>query len=177
MSLEDSKSQRVLESFDLKSEIHLPDVSKQQFNDAVNALEGKASLEAQATVESRIEQSFLRKNLFGKRTIAKCGICNREFPVSCLVAAHIKKRAACSLEEKKDCKSIVIPMCSFGCDYLYERGYIAVADGKIVNLNKKPVTSTISQYLSQITDNECSYWNDDTAPYLQWHLEKHSKSY
>ena len=57
--------------------------------------------------------------------------------MSCLVAAHIKKRAACSLEEKKDYKSIVMPMCSFGCDYLYERGYIAVSDGKIIDLKKK----------------------------------------
>jgi len=160
-----------MEAFDLRSEIHLPDISEQQFNNAINELEGKKSLEAQSTVESRIEQSFLRKNLFGKKAVAKCGICNKGFPVSCLVAAHIKKRAACSLEEKKDYKSIVMPMCSFGCDYLYERGYIAVSDGKIIDLKKKPITPTIAHYLSQIVGNECNYWNEATAPYFTWHYE------
>ena len=45
-----------MEAFDLRSEIHLPDISEQQFNNAINELEGKTSLEAQATVESRIEE-------------------------------------------------------------------------------------------------------------------------
>ena len=35
----------------------------------------------------------------------------------------IKKRALCSLEERKD-PNIVMPMCIYGCDALFEQGYI-----------------------------------------------------
>ena len=65
-----------------------------------------------------------------------------------------------------------MPMCSFGCDELYERGYIAVEDGKIIDIEAKPETPKIRNYFS-IKGNHCIYWNEKTAPYFRWHFLQH----
>ena len=174
--MDEEKSKKVIDSFDLENRVHLPVVTEEEFNNAVDVLEGKDSLDAQAIVHARKEQSFLRSQLFKGRIIANCGICGKEFPVSFLTAAHIKKRSECSLSEKKDYKFIVMPMCKFGCDELYERGYVSVNEGKVVDLNAKPITPLVKEYLSNIANNECQYWNNNTAKYFQWHLGKHTKS-
>ena len=75
----------------------------------------------------RVEQMYLRKFLFSGRT-ASCDLCGRHFDVEFLVAAHIKKRAVCTDSERCDVSNIVMSACKFGCDELFERGYISVAD-------------------------------------------------
>jgi hypothetical protein len=42
------------------------------------------------------------------------------------VAAHVKQRAACTSAERLDIPAIAIPACKFGCDALYEAGYVMV---------------------------------------------------
>ena len=80
----------------------------------------------------RVEQSYLRKALF-KGPTAPCDLCGRVFEVEFLVAAHIKKRADCDDQEKRDVAHVVMSACRFGCDELYERGYIAVGDdGQVI---------------------------------------------
>ena len=81
-------------------------------------------------VVTRKEQAFLRKYLFRGRDYGTCFLCRKELPVELLVTAHIKRRADCSEEERRDLRNIV-PMCLLGCDALFERGYLAVVDGKI----------------------------------------------
>lgn len=83
-------------------------------------------LDAVAQVRVRTEQNKLRRLLARGRDSAACALCGEEYPLEFLIAAHIKKRAACSGDER--------PMlaCSFGCDKLYEEGWITVAaDGTI----------------------------------------------
>ncbi len=92
------------------------------------------------------------------------------------MAAHIKRRAACTLDEKKDTGAIVMPMCSLGCDDLYERGYVAVKDGRVALLGKKPTTPALADYVSAIEGNKCTHWRTGTMPYFQWHYETHSSS-
>ena len=82
----------------------------------------------------RVEQSYLRRALF-KGPAARCDLCGRVFAVEFLVAAHIKKRAGCDDQEKRDVAHVVMSACRFGCDELYERGYIAVDDGGQVILS------------------------------------------
>jgi hypothetical protein len=72
--------------------------------------------------EMRTEQSYLRHVNFKYQKYVDCGICHREFPISFLVAAHVKKRSECSDEERRDYKHITMPMCKFCCDDLYEKG-------------------------------------------------------
>lgn len=80
----------------------------------------------------RKEQQKVRMLILGDGTTGKCSICDREFPADLLVAAHIKSRYRCTDSEKRDVSNNVILMCKFGCDDLFERGYITVLDGRIV---------------------------------------------
>lgn len=80
----------------------------------------------------RVEQAALRKRLLAGKAIESCVLCGRSYNVQHLIAAHIKKRSKCSLEEKKDTTNAMLN-CATGCDSLYEAGCVAVAtDGKIV---------------------------------------------
>ena len=97
----------------------------------------------------RVEQSYLRKALF-KGSTALCDLCGRVFEVEFLVAAHIKKRADCDDHEKRDVAHVVMSACRFGCDELYERGYIAVGDdGQVILSHAIEASEHASAYAVQ----------------------------
>jgi hypothetical protein len=97
---------------------------------AVCAIDG--DLDRAVQTARRVEQSYLRRALFGG-PIASCDLRGREFEVEFLVAAHIKKRAECSDPERRDIAHVVMSACRFGCDKLFERGYISVGDdGRLI---------------------------------------------
>lgn len=60
-----------------------------------------------------------------------------------------------------------MPMCKFGCDTLYEDGYISVdSTGHFVRLDKlmgKKVTPRVEEILDELDGRQCSYWNENTA--------------
>ena len=72
----------------------------------------------------RRDQRFLRRYLFRDDTVGICAICGEKFPVTLLVAAHIKPRAKCSDSDRRDNANNVVPMCVLGCDALFERGFV-----------------------------------------------------
>lgn len=97
---------------------------------AVSAIHG--DLDRAIQTARRVEQCYLRRVLFIS-PIAPCDLCGREFEVEFLVAAHIKKRAECSDPERRDVAHVVMSACRFGCDELFERGYISVGDdGRLI---------------------------------------------
>jgi len=97
---------------------------------AVSAIDG--DLDRAVQTARRVEQSYLRRALFSG-PIAPCDLCGRDFEVEFLVAAHIKKRAECSDPERRDVAHVVMSACRFGCDELFERGYISVGDdGRLI---------------------------------------------
>ena len=126
--------------------------------------------------KSRKEQSYLRDFLFKNKKTEQCGICNNELPIDLLWCSHIKKRSECSYEERIDYKNIVMPMCKFGCDELYERGYIYAVD-RIVKINPKmKTTKDLRGKLIQISGNkiESKYYNEKTINYFKYHEKKHT---
>lgn len=116
----------------------------------------------------RKEQHILRDTVLGERTTERCSICGNVYPVELLVAAHIKKRSECSDSEKRDVAN-VIPMCKFGCDDLFERGFVSVHLGRIKVSRALPVTDSVLSYAKQIKDQHCPYWNSHSARYFKWH--------
>jgi hypothetical protein len=101
-------------------------------NDYATVGELAGDLDRVAKVVQRIEQSYLRRLLFPKGT-ATCDLCGRKFQIEFLVAAHIKRRSACSEAERRDVRHVVMAACRFGCDELFERGYVTIAeDGKLL---------------------------------------------
>ncbi|RPE10724.1 HNH endonuclease [Paenibacillus polymyxa] len=170
--LREELSERILSSFDLKSEIYLPDVSEEEYEQEILQFEDHDNLDTNRSGKGRKEQSFLRRKLFKNKKVGVCGICGNQYPVDLLVAAHIKKRSKCSREEKLDYKNIVMPMCKFGCDDLFEKGYIVVCDGKIQRNIKKSYTPHLLERVAQIETRECKHWNDHTRKYFEWHQQQ-----
>ena len=102
-------------------------------------LEDGTDEEVEAT--RRKEQQLLQDWLFAGKKEQCCAMCGRTFSVNALVTAHKKRRADCVAAERLD-PYIVMPLCTFGCDYLYERGYVYFDDFTIVaNLDMAAATA------------------------------------
>jgi len=171
--LDDEKSNSFLETFDIGSKIYNPSVSEEEYKEAALNFDPSKPLDAKGVAVRRTEQAFLRKHLFKNKRTVTCGICSEEMPVEFLVAAHIKKRSKCSDEEKLDYENIVMPMCKFGCDDLYEKGYISVKNGEVVLLKENGLTPFVKEYLRKVIGTQCSYWNEETSVYFDWHYNNH----
>ena len=115
----------------------------------------------------RMEQPHLSSWLFGSKESENCGICGQMFSVAALHAAHKKKRSLCSPSERRDLH-IVMPMCVFGCDYLYENGVIRIKDG-IVRSDRLPhiegpERDRVSQLIGRKIDDR---WLDGPKSYFE----------
>jgi hypothetical protein len=154
-----------------------PEVTEDDFEDAVYTLEEldrSVPLDQRREVSIRTEQGFLRQYLFGTKQEHTCTICGRVFPAKFLRAAHIKRRADCSVEEKLDYKNNVTPMCTFGCDELFERGYIVVRNGRVGKGQWVGVTPPVQDYIAGITDRPCLPYYRGSRPYFDWHAQKYT---
>ncbi|MCK2020512.1 helix-turn-helix domain-containing protein [Peribacillus frigoritolerans] len=175
--LSSEQSELLMNKLELETESQLKEVTVEDYQKAVT-LEINKPLDTLSKRVRRVEQGYLRKLLFGKKLYAKCACCANYFPTSHLFAAHLKKRSLCNVEEKLD-SQIVMPMCKFGCDTLYEDGYISVdSTGHFVGLDKlmgKKVTPRVEDILAELDGRKCSYWNENTVKYFEWHYDYHTK--
>ncbi len=136
-------------------------------------LERLSHMNSKTVTSQRKEQNILRKYLFKNTTDPRCCICHRNLPISSLRAAHIKKRADCTDDEKRDI-NIVMPACLLGCDHLFENGYVVVKDGIVrSNSYKKDITNDLSNYTHNIDGNKCLHWNNDNLKYFEYHEKTH----
>ncbi|MGA7361931.1 MAG: hypothetical protein WBZ07_03115 [Candidatus Dormiibacterota bacterium] len=119
----------------------------------------------------RLEQSFLRQILgLEAGGSQRCDLCGMSYPVTLLVAAHIKKRAACSDQERNDRRNVVMRCCSFGCDAVYERGLIYVDPGGTVRISGRPgATSDLLERFRLFAGRRCSAFRPETTQYFDWH--------
>lgn len=126
--------------------------------------------------KKRMEQSLLRDNLFNGSEKGKCNFCQKEFPIDALVCAHIKPRQKCNDNEKKDF-DVVMPACHFGCDYLYENGFILVDNGR-VKLNKKKLQNKeIYKRSKLLLGNKVKFFNNRNKKYYLFHKKLHSENF
>jgi hypothetical protein len=168
--LNEVQSDSILDYFDLTSSTYVPPVSEDEYN---ASLEGE--LDLPSTTRRRKEQAFLKSKLFGKSTVSECCICGCTLPTAFLVTAHIKKRSVCNIEERKDFRNIVAPMCKLGCDEMYERGYIYIDEG-IVRLNESHLlTDDLKVACANLIGNSCSSWRTGTEGYFRWHSDQAKK--
>jgi hypothetical protein len=135
-----------------------------------------AVLDSTASVKIRKEQGVLRNILAGGRELAECALCGHQYPLRFLVAAHIKKRAVCTDEERRDLRHIAMLACTFGCDALYEAGWITVSqDGHIQTspIGTAP-TGRLQDHLQQLANRQCQAHNPASEQYFEWHRETYS---
>ena len=131
-----------------------------------------SELERRAERLVRGEQDKLRDRLL-PNPLAQCALCGRTLPREFLVAAHIKKRAVCTDDEKRDLDNIAMPACTFGCDSLYERGYITVdADGKVQVSPLAADVPDVADYINaRLAGNTVLCWAETRSPYFEWHRD------
>ena len=130
--LGEQKSRVVLQRFPLLSERHVPPATEQQYEDALATLTG--DLDRKVEASQRVEQAYLRRALFSG-PYARYDLCGRQYEIEFLIAAHIKKRAACADAERRDVRHVIMAACKFGCDELYERGYITINGDGVLQLS------------------------------------------
>ncbi len=143
-------------------------VSKKEF---IQIIDG--DLDVDTVVKRRKEQRHLKDNLFQSFQKSFCSICGLKLPVELLRAAHIKKRANCSRNEKLD-YNIVMAACILGCDSLYEDGWIVVDSNGIIQkgTGRGKFTSDLNRVLTNLIGNKCLDFTEKNSIYFQWHYNK-----
>jgi len=132
----------------------------------------QGDLDRAGTAVRRGEQAALRRTLFGSSTESQCAICGDTYPVRFLRAAHIKKRAACTDEEARDIDHIAFSACVFGCDALFETGYLAVdAGGCVVIASDVFPSSAVGRRLSRVEGRRITTYSSASERYFGWHME------
>ncbi|MFY1632472.1 EVE domain-containing protein [Solwaraspora sp. WMMB335] len=139
---------------------------------AVGDFTFEGDLRRVGTAEHRGEQASLRRRLFGSAAEANCALCGQRYPVRFLWAAHIKKRAACSDDELRDLDNIAMPACLFGCDALFEAGYIAVGDdGCVIAADDADAGIALAERLDLLAGKKIVEYALASAGYFRWHRE------
>ncbi len=146
----------------------VPPVDPQDDVAAAIAFDGE--LERKAMRAYRGEQAALKRHLLPGFT-GECALCGRTLPASFLIAAHIKKRATCTDDEKRDFENIAMLACSLGCDSLYERGYVTVAEGGFIQIS--PLAHTmpaVYEHIQQhLVGRTVPWWTEGREPHYHWH--------
>ena len=68
-----------------------------------------------------------------------------------------------------------MPMCLFGCDKLYEEGYIFVNKNGIIEQSNKMMTSKMLNHIKSIKYTVCYDFNNEREKYFEWHKNFHLK--
>ncbi|GAB5080367.1 hypothetical protein ARTHROSP310_35140 [Arthrobacter sp. AD-310] len=119
----------------------------------------------------RAEQGFLRRQQI-RRWGSVCCLCGSSLPEELLVAAHIKPRWACTEEERMDTFNIAMLACLFGCDALYELGYVLVGRDGTVERGIRH-SSNLEERLEGLLNRRCLSFTDDSRNYFEWHRSYH----
>jgi hypothetical protein len=166
--MNEEKSQIFLDQYDLWSERHLPPASEEEVEKAFVVLEGE--LDKKVQTAQRTEQGIARKQLLRNKQIAPCRLCGRQMSKDFLVAAHIKKRSRCIDDEKRDLVNVTMLCCRFGCDELYERGFLGVEKDGTILVSSHLMDTTAKDYATNIVQKSIDL-SQGEEKYFLWHLE------
>ncbi|MDQ0577930.1 hypothetical protein [Streptomyces rishiriensis] len=174
LSEEESETLETLLTLDA-STAALEPVDTAEEEAAVAAFDG--DLERTVQRAQRGEQAALKRRLLQGST-GQCALCGRSLPGSFLIAAHIKKRAMCSDDEKRDLANIAMLACTLGCDAVYEHGYVAVTPEGSVQVSRLAAEiPEVEAYIQEkLAGRIVSWWTPTREPYYLWHRTHTFKS-
>ncbi|MBV7652601.1 hypothetical protein C0R01_23895 [Streptomyces albidoflavus] len=164
----DSEALQTLLTLDAAPATPAAPLDPQQEQEAVDAFDGE--LERKAQRAQRGEQAALKRRLLPGNT-GECALCGRTLPGAFLIGAHIKKRAFCEESEKRDLANIAMLACTFGCDAVYEHGYVTVDPAGALRVSPLAADSPeVATYIREkLEGRTISWWNANREPYYQWH--------
>jgi len=122
------------------------------------------------TIEERGEQAALRRILFAGADTAACALCGETYPVRFLWAAHIKKRSLCADHERRQLSDIAMAACLFGCDALFEHGFITVSHDGII-IGASDTNGTVGRRIQDLYGRPCHAHSARSEPYFRWHRD------
>jgi hypothetical protein len=163
--------------FRLNPDADLLQKAKEEVNETDLFFEQKGETDKPGERKIRMEQPKLRKLLLAGKEMGKCALCNETYRAESLVAAHKKLRSVCSSEEKQDLPDIAMLLCKFGCDHLYEEGFVLIEGGKIVkNRSKKKCNE--EAFVKNLVDSERQledrWLKGGSVKYFDWHYTWHT---
>lgn len=122
------------------------------------------SSDVAALVKARRDQAQLRKYLLAGKTVAPCGICGRPTPKRYLRAAHIKRRAEASEQERHD-PWIAMLACVLGCDQAFECGDIRINSKGYIYLPESADDFTRERF-GNLIGKEAPAFTDENRDYF-----------
>jgi hypothetical protein len=125
-----------------------------------------------AIVAVRAEQRFLRDQQL-QRWGSVCSLCGRSLPKEMLVAAHIKPRRACSENERMDTRNVAMLACLFGCDALFELGYVVVGEHGVIERGSRS-NAQVEYRVRDIIGQRCTAHGGESRGYFAWHQQQHA---
>ena len=109
----------------------------------------------------------MQRWLFEGKTQEVCAICGERYMVGSLVTAHKKRRSICTTEERLD-PYIVMPLCLFGCDYLYENQYILIQEGIVTRGGSIESADKEHSYIENLVGREIPHiWRQGPQDYFR----------
>ncbi|MBB2900488.1 hypothetical protein FHR75_001276 [Kineococcus radiotolerans] len=169
--LDEPKSAALFDQLSLDSDTYPAVPSSGDLQKRLTALGDET--ERQVAAAQRLEQGLLRHWLLPDAS-GVCALCGRDFPAQLLIAAHIKKRAACTNQERMNMPAIAMLACKLGCDSLFEAGHISVdANGSVIVSSLAHEPGAAGEYLKSFAGKSSPAWNADRATYFEWH-RKHT---
>jgi hypothetical protein len=136
--------------------------------DVQDQLAATDTFDVERKVVDRKEQGLLRVYLIGNKACAPCFVCGEKFPVELLHVAHVKPRAECADDEKRDLNNVVL-MCVLGCDALFENRHIGVSGCKvIVHIQKDGLSKRFREFLAFLETRRVSPTLAQSK-YFDWH--------
>jgi len=167
--LDDRRSQIIFSKLNLKLPTSpQPLNSPGQIAKLLGTIEG--DLDAKTVSMRRREQTRLKKYLLNNSQFGGCLLCGKRFHKDALVAAHIKGRAKCTDEEKRNFRGIVMLNCKFGCDFLYGAGYISVSNQKKIALSPK-LNASLGRSEALYLKGRRIAATPEQEPFFKWHRE------
>lgn len=88
------------------------------------------------------------------------------------IASHIKPRAACTDEERRDYINNVVPMCLLGCDALFEHGIIAFEGGRVCVRIDYDKFDGLGKLLRQLNGKAVLAWELGCQKYFGWRADQ-----
>nr|WP_052478273.1 hypothetical protein [Kibdelosporangium sp. MJ126-NF4]CEL17351.1 Conserved domain protein [Kibdelosporangium sp. MJ126-NF4]CTQ91422.1 Conserved domain protein [Kibdelosporangium sp. MJ126-NF4] len=144
------------------------DLADPAADDAVDAPEEPPN--RLALVVIRAEQRQLRSLKFAGASEITCNLCGRTFPARLVRAAHVKRRSELEPGEHRNLANIMAA-CAFGCDEMFEHGYIYVDDSGSVRRDPRvsPGSSLEEFFASYLAGQTCTAYSKESSAFFAYH--------